>query len=115
MLEYDRSDVTEGIDVKKTGGLCECIVYHCLQFLNINFRFQPLSADIKKEFDSEPIYSKPSLKIEMLCYGNKPTDFHDKEIVIVGSDYTCLAVITMDSALEKDENYYPQEFLKYIE
>ena len=51
----------------------------------------------------------------MSCYGNEPTDFHDKEIVIVGSDYTCLAVITMDSALEKDENYYPQEFLKYIE
>ena len=34
------------------------------------------------------------------------------------SNYTCLAVISMDSALKKDDNYYPQVFLKeckYIE
>ena len=30
----------------------------------------------------------------------------------VGSDYTCLAVINTESALKKDENYYPQVFLK---
>ena len=30
----------------------------------------------------------------------------------VGSDYTCLAVINVDSALKKDENYYPQVFFK---
>ena len=28
------------------------------------------------------------------------------------TDYTCLAVISLDSALKKDENYYPQVFLK---
>ena len=34
------------------------------------------------------------------------------------SNYTCLAVISLDSALKKDENYYLQVFLKeckYIE
>ena len=34
------------------------------------------------------------------------------------SDYTCLAVISLDSTLKKDGNYYPQVFLKeckYIE
>ena len=34
------------------------------------------------------------------------------------SNHTCLAVITLDSALKKDDNYYPQAFLKeckYIE
>ena len=34
------------------------------------------------------------------------------------SYHTCLAVITVDSSLKKDENYYPQVFLKeckYIE
>ena len=30
----------------------------------------------------------------------------------VGSDYTSLAVINTESALKKDENYYPQVFLK---
>ena len=36
----------------------------------------------------------------------------------MGSNYTCLAVISLDSALKKDENYYLQVFLKeckYIE
>ena len=28
MLEYDRIDVFEGIDVNKTDGLCECIIWH---------------------------------------------------------------------------------------
>ena len=34
------------------------------------------------------------------------------------SNHTCLAVIILDSALKKDDNYYPQVFLKeckYIE
>ena len=34
------------------------------------------------------------------------------------SSHTCLAVISLDSTLKKDENYYPQVFLKeckYIE
>ena len=34
------------------------------------------------------------------------------------SNHTCLAVISLDSALKKDEIYYPQMFLiecKYIE
>ena len=35
-----------------------------------------------------------------------------------GSDYTFLAVVSIDFVLKKDENYYPQVFLKeckYIE
>ena len=30
----------------------------------------------------------------------------------VGSNHTCLPVTSLDSALKKDENYYPQVFLK---
>ena len=36
----------------------------------------------------------------------------------LGCNHTCLAVITLDSALKKDGSYYPQVFLKeckYIE
>ena len=46
------------------------------------------------------------------------TDFQDKEMLKAGSNNTCLAVITIDSTLKKDENYYPQVHLKeckYIE
>ena len=31
---------------------------------------------------------------------------------MVGTTHTCLAVISLDSSLKKDENYYPQKFLE---
>ena len=53
-----------------------------------------------------------------MSYVDEAIDFHDKEIYKVGSNYTCLAVMSLGSVLKKDENYYPQIFLKeykYIE
>ena len=41
MLEYDMIDVSEGIDVKKSDGLCDCFICHYCYFLEINFEFQP--------------------------------------------------------------------------
>ena len=44
--------------------------------------------------------------------------FNDKEMLTVGSNHTCLAVMTIVSALVKAENQYPEVFLKeskYIE
>ena len=44
--------------------------------------------------------------------------FYDKKIIKVGSNHSCLAVISLDSACKKDDNYYLQVFLKeckYIE
>ena len=38
--------------------------------------------------------------------------FTIKKIPKLGSNHTCLAVISLDSALKKDDNYYPQVFLK---
>ena len=38
--------------------------------------------------------------------------FYDKKIPKVNSNHSCLAVINLDSALKKDENYYLQVFLK---
>ena len=77
-----------------------------------------VSADIKEEFDSEPVYNKVFLKTKIKSYDDEATDFYDKKIPNVDSNHTCLAVINLDSALKKDENYYPQVFLrecKYIE
>ena len=71
-----------------------------------------VNADIKKEFDSEPVYNKKYLKTKILSYGNKSTNFQDKEIAEAGSDYTCLAVINVNSGLKKDEHYYRQALLK---
>ena len=51
-------------------------------------------------------------------HDDEVTDFYDKRIPKVDSNYNCLAVISLDSALKKDDNYYLQVFLKeckYIE
>ena len=64
------------------------------------------------------MYNKEFLKTKIKSHGDEITDFSDKEIPKVDSDHTCLAVISLDSALKKDDNYYAQVFLKerkYIE
>ena len=39
-----------------------------------NTIWDKVSADIKKEFDSEPVYSKKYLKIKKKSYGDEDTD-----------------------------------------
>ena len=41
MLEYDRIDVSVGIDTRKLGGSRECVISQYWCFLKVNFRFQP--------------------------------------------------------------------------
>ena len=71
-----------------------------------------VSGDIKKEFDSEPVYNEKYLKTKIKSHGDVVTDFYDKKIPWLDSNHTCLAVISLDSAFKKDSNYYPQVFLK---
>ena len=49
-------------------------------------------------------------KIKSYC--DEVTEFYSKEFPKVDSNYTWLAVITLDSAPKKDENCYLQVFLK---
>ena len=57
-------------------------------------------------------FNKNFLKTKIKFYGDQVTDFFDKEISKEGTTHTCLAVISLDSSLKKDENYYPQKFLE---
>ena len=66
-----------------------------------------VSADMKKEFDNELVYSKEFLKTKIKPHGDEVTDFYDKKIPKVDSNHTCLAVISLDSAFKKDEDDYP--------
>ena len=63
-------------------------------------------ADISKEFDSKTVYNNIFLRTKIKFFDDKVTDSYDKEVPKVGSYHTCLAVIGLDSALKKDENYY---------
>ena len=76
------------------------------------------NADIKIEIHSEVVYCKRFLKSKTKSHGDEGTDFCNKKIRKVDSNHTCLAVISLDSALQKDNNYYRPVFLKeckYIE
>ena len=77
-----------------------------------NTIWDKVSADIKKEFDSEPLYNKNYLKTKIQSNGDEVTDFYDKKIPRLDSNHTCLAVISLDSALKKDDKLYSQVFLK---
>ena len=51
-----------------------------------------VSADIKKEFDRNPVYNKEFLKSKIKSYGDEVTDFCDKEIPKVDSNHTCFII-----------------------
>ena len=75
---------------------------------NYNTIWDKVSTDIKKEFDSESVYNKEYLKTKIKSNGDEVTDFYDKNVPKVDSNHTCLAVISLDSALKEDGNYYLQ-------
>ena len=58
------------------------------------------------------------MKTKIKSHDNEVTDFYDKKVSKLDSNHICLAKITLDSAFKKDDNYYPEVFLKeckYIE
>ena len=52
------------------------------------------------------------MKTKIKSHGDEVAEFYDKEIWKLDSNHTCLAEISLDSALNKDRNYYLQVFLK---
>ena len=71
-----------------------------------------VSTDIKKEFDSELVCKKRFLKTKIKSHCDEFRDFCSKEIFILDSNHTCLAVTSLDSGLKKGDNYYLKVFLK---
>ena len=66
-----------------------------------NTIYNKVSADIKKETDSEPIYKKLILKTKVKSHRDEVEDFYKKEIPSVDSNRTCLAVISFYSSIRK--------------
>ena len=69
-----------------------------------------VSDSIEKEIDGELMYNKTFLKAKIKTYDDQTTDFSDKEMSKGGSGHISLAVITINSVLEKDDKYYPRAF-----
>ena len=67
-----------------------------------------VSNSIEKQLDFKPIDNKKFLKTKIGSHSNRLLPEGPK----VGSNYTFLSVILLDSVLEKDKNYYLQVFLR---
>ena len=76
--------------------------YYCNIFLEKSSYKDKARADIKKEFDNEPVHNKEYLKPKMKSHGEEVKDFYDKEISKVDPNHTCLAVISLDFVHKKD-------------
>ena len=55
-----------------------------------NDTWNKVSNIMKKEFDSEPIYTKTFSRIKIKICDDNAKDFHDKETPKVVSNHTCL-------------------------
>ena len=54
MLEYDRIDLSEGIDVNKTNNSRKCGFCHCYYFVDINFNYQKYFCDGCHDMSMKP-------------------------------------------------------------
>ena len=52
-----------------------------------NTIWDKVSADIKKEFDSEPVSNKNFMKSKVKSHSNEARDFYNKKILKVASNY----------------------------
>ena len=78
-----------------------------------NTTWDIVTIDIKK-YDGKPVYNKTFSKTKIKFYGDQNTDFHDEETSKVGSNYTCLAVATLNLVLKKMETIIHNYILKNI-
>ena len=68
--------------------------------------------DITKYSDSKPVYKTSFLATKIRTCGDGVTDFYNKEIPKVDSNYTSLEIISLDTAHNNNGNYYLQVLLK---
>ena len=60
MIEYERINISEGVDLNKTNKSKECMLYHYWYFLHKNFSYGPYLCDgcfniMQKSIDSKSI------------------------------------------------------------
>ena len=77
--------------------------------------WEKVKNDIKKEFDSEPVYNKKYLKAKIKSYNGKDnTSFNNNKISKEGSQFISSSVILIDSVFRTGKNYYARVFLKNV-
>ena len=73
--------------------------------------WEKVKNNLKKEFDSEPVYNEKYLKAKIKSYNGKiNTSFYNNKIAKEGSQCICFSVILIDSVFRTGSNYCPQLF-----
>ena len=85
ILQYEKIDVSEGIDIKKTSASKECMLCHYWYFKDVGFEFEPLVCN--------------------KCHDILMTAYDLKDIAILnvkGVDFRCiLGVVSRDEAVNR--------------
>ena len=55
MLEYDRINISEGIDINKTNASKECEICHYWCFLDKNFNYEPYLKNVRHDLIQKAI------------------------------------------------------------
>ena len=88
MLQYDRIDVSQGIDINKTSKSKECMLCHYWCFKNLGYKFQPYLCN-------------GCHVVSMMTYELKNIAILNAKVV----DYRCiLFVISRDEAVNRLNN-----------
>ena len=68
--------------------------------------WEKVKNNLKKEFDSEPVYNEKYLKAKMKSYNEKiNTNFYNNKIPKEGCQCICLSVILINSVFRTGKNY----------
>ena len=74
--------------------------------------------NLKREFDSEPVYNEKYLIAKIKCYNGKvKTNFHSNKMPKESFQFIFTSVNLVDSVFRAGKNYYPQVFVeecKYV-
>ena len=102
MLQYDRIDVSQGIDINQTTESKECMLCHYCYFKDVDYKFQLYICNCCHA-------------VSMMAYefnGVIKTNFLGDEIPKENVHYTCIACISIDSVIRMVKMNYPQVYLE---
>ena len=109
----------EKVSVSRKTCLGEKNCKYFIDYLYIDHKIKPLNMTLPttsayvKIYESKILWTYFSIENDDLSKnGDKVKDFCNRKIPKLDSNGSCLAVISLDSSLKKDDNYYPQVFLK---
>ena len=109
----------EKVSVSRKTCLGEKSYKYFIDYLYIDHKIKPLNMTLPTTSAYVKIYESKILwtyflieNDDLLRNGDKVKDFCNRKIPKLDSNGSCLAVISLDSSLKKDDNYYLQVFLK---